>query len=173
MNKLSLDWAGVMKKDFGLPQDDTKAAEWYKEVLTTLDKAIEIYPDDSMSWFKKGFVLNKLDSKEEAIKAYDKVLEINPVDSKAWSNKGAVLYELNRKQEALYAYDQAVELQPDNSSAWYNKACLFASEKDKENAIRCLKKSIEIEIGNKQLARTEKDFLYFMDDLDFQNLINN
>jgi tetratricopeptide (TPR) repeat protein len=51
------------------------------EVLKTIEKAIEINPQDSIAWIYKGNVLSDLNKSDEAIKAYDKALEINPQNS--------------------------------------------------------------------------------------------
>ena len=45
--------------------------------MKTLDKAIEINPQNSMAWNNKGSALAHLNKYDEAIKAYDKAIETN------------------------------------------------------------------------------------------------
>src|SRR5271157_2628413 len=82
----------------------------YDEAIKTLDKALEINPQDSNAWLYKGNVLSDLNKSDEAIKAYDKAIGINPQNSIAWNNKGNALNKLNATDEAIKAYDKAIEI---------------------------------------------------------------
>ena len=70
------------------------SSEKYNEAIKAYDKAIEINPQDSDVWYKKGNILNKLGKYNEAIKAYEKAIEIDPHNSNAWNNKGVTLAKL-------------------------------------------------------------------------------
>ena len=47
-------------------------------------------PQDSMTWYNKGYATKELGNNDEAIKAFDKAIEINPQNSNTWSNKGTL-----------------------------------------------------------------------------------
>jgi len=119
-----------------------------KKALKNYEKAIEVNPKDSSTWYNKGLALYEIKNFEEAIKAYDKVTEINPQNSNAWYNKGLAFYEIKNFEEAIKAYDKVIEINPQNSDAWYNKGLALYEIKNFEEAIKAYDKVIEINPQN-------------------------
>ncbi len=50
----------------------------YTEALTAFDKAIDIEANDAFVWANRGFVLEKMGQKQEAIASYKKAIQIDP-----------------------------------------------------------------------------------------------
>ncbi len=69
--------------------------------MQAYDKALELNPDVSDVWHRKGGTLDNLGRYEEALQAIDKALELNPDDSVAWHRKGIAFRKLGLYQEAL------------------------------------------------------------------------
>ncbi len=94
----------------------------HEEALLTIEKVIELNPDDSNAWRERARLLNNCGHYEEALQAIDKYLQMHPDDSFAWKIKFSTLSGLDRNEEALQAIDKAIELSPDDSNAWLVKA---------------------------------------------------
>jgi hypothetical protein len=69
--------------------------ENYEEAIKAYDKAIEINPQDSDTWYNKGLCLAHLGKYNEAVEALDKAIEIDPQYSYALSLKEAILSNSN------------------------------------------------------------------------------
>jgi Flp pilus assembly protein TadD len=52
--------------------------EQYSEALSAVDKAKDIQANDQYVWANRGFVLEKMGKKAEAIASYEKAIEIDP-----------------------------------------------------------------------------------------------
>ena len=74
------------------------------------DKALEIDPEFSFSWFGKGLALTELRRFEGAIGCYDKALEIDPDDAASWNNRGHLLGTLGRVDVAQECYRRVLDL---------------------------------------------------------------
>lgn len=93
----------------------------YDEAIQSLDKVIEVNPQCTDAWFRKGMLLftQGLDESEspaaqskydEAIKAFDKVIELEPDHAGAWQWKGVALGALGRITEGNAALAKVEEL---------------------------------------------------------------
>ncbi len=68
----------------------------YEEALEFFEAALNINPNHSDAWNKKGVALGMLEKFEEALGCFEKTLEINPKDKEALSNKKLVLSKIKR-----------------------------------------------------------------------------
>ncbi|GHT44668.1 hypothetical protein AGMMS49965_20760 [Bacteroidia bacterium] len=118
--------------------EDVDKAKIYAE------SAIFLNPNNPRAWHNKGFLLEKLNKKEEALQCYDNSIEINPDNWGAWNNKGTLFSKLDRDDEALKCYDKSIAINPDDDSVWYNKGLLFSKLDRDDEALKCYDKAIEI-----------------------------
>jgi len=116
----------------------------FEGARSSLDKALEIKPDDHEAWYKRGVVLHNLGKLEEAISSYDKALEIKPDYQEAWNNRGYSLYNLCRLEEAIASYDKALEIKPDSQVAWDNRGNALRNLGRWEELIASYDKALEI-----------------------------
>ncbi len=91
------------------------------DAIASLDKALEIKPDDHAAWYNRGVALDSLGRLEEAIASLDKALEIQPDFYDAWNNRGRALFNLGRFQEAIASFDRAIALKPDYHQFLHNR----------------------------------------------------
>jgi tetratricopeptide (TPR) repeat protein len=84
----------------------------FDDAIESLEKAIELKPDDVNAWNNKGIVLDKTGKHEEAIQAYDKAIELRPYYPNAWYNKACIYSLKKRKTEALEFLAKAIKLDP-------------------------------------------------------------
>jgi tetratricopeptide (TPR) repeat protein len=100
-------------------------SEDYKGAIASLDKVLEIKPNDYKAWNSRGYALGNLCRFEEEIASYDKALEIKPDYHVAWNNRGCALRNLNRFEEAITSYDKTLELNPDEFEAWISRGAIL------------------------------------------------
>jgi tetratricopeptide (TPR) repeat protein len=82
----------------------------YDEAMQAYNNALEIYPEFTGAWFKKGMLYSHIGNQNEAINAFNKAIELDPNDSATWYNKALALYDSGKKDEATLANIKAKEL---------------------------------------------------------------
>src|SRR4051812_16004532 len=97
-------------------------------------RALEINPDDSVTWNNIGNVRLDQHKYRAAIRAYAYALRINPRYANAWSGWGATLTKLKRFKEAETCLRRAVELDPAGSGR-INMARLLRAQSRLDEAI--------------------------------------
>ncbi|TAE99502.1 MAG: tetratricopeptide repeat protein [Oscillatoriales cyanobacterium] len=102
----------------------------FKNAIASWDKAIELKPDDSETWYNRGLALVNLKRFKEAIVALKKI---------------------DRFTEAIASYDRIIAITPDDPNLYYQKACVYALEKaagDRKNSPKAVATSIQKAIQN-------------------------
>ncbi|MGD1936017.1 MAG: tetratricopeptide repeat protein [Cyanophyceae cyanobacterium] len=89
------------------------ADENCEDALRSLQKALDITPDDYIIRFAVSALLHELGEYKGAVDGYDKVLKIDPNQYDAWRLSGLALEELGKAEKALDRYDQALKVNPD------------------------------------------------------------
>lgn len=118
--------------------------EKLKEELANYNKALQINPKDTSTYYSRGKVLRKLGRLEEALADYDKILEINPKNFCAYYIKGMLLSKLGRLEESLASYDKALEINPNHADTYCFKGCILQSMQRPGEALENFNKAIEI-----------------------------
>jgi len=96
--------------------------------LETLDRALELDPDDPDVLALRGSCLTRLGRHEAALEVYDRVLEIDPDPMPTtYYNRALSKAGLGRHEQALEDYDRAIELEPDSARAHFYRAVSKAS----------------------------------------------
>src|SRR5262249_43661383 len=88
------------------------------ETLHCLDRAIQLHPNNAVTWSNKGHVLANLDRFEEALRCYDLAVELDPSNAELWYNKANTLSELEQPEDALVCYDRALQLDSGHPGSW-------------------------------------------------------
>ena len=110
---------------------DTKAA------LANYNKAIELYPNFTDAWVRKGITLLDKDEVEEAEFCLNHAVQLRPMDFKAVYNRGRFRLYLNNLEGAIADLDKATSIKPQHAGAHqYFGDALNASGKDIEGAIQ-------------------------------------
>jgi len=84
----------------------------YDEALPSLDRTIELKPDNANAWNNKGVTLERLGRYNEALLCFDRTIELKPDNANAWNNKGVTLTRLNMVKEAESCFAKANEINP-------------------------------------------------------------
>jgi len=99
-------------------------------------------------WNKKGDVLFKLYSHDEALQCFDKAIQLEPNNAEYWNKKGNALHNLYRYSEALQCFDKAIQLEPNNAEYWNKKGNALHNLYRYEEALQCFDKAIQLEPNN-------------------------
>jgi len=84
-------------------QDDYLAA------VATLDRAIQLDPNNADAWTQQGYLLQQLARPIEALTSYSRAVELAPESSKALVGQCAVLNQSGQYAAALAACQQAIQ----------------------------------------------------------------
>jgi tetratricopeptide (TPR) repeat protein len=81
--------------------------------LATMERAIELRPDDAAYWSSLGSALIEVTRNDEAIVVLRRACELDPEYTTAWYNLGLALIRCMRGDEAAVALRRAVSLSPE------------------------------------------------------------
>jgi serine/threonine protein kinase len=81
--------------------------------------------DDAVEWDHKGYNLNKLGYKEQALRCFDRAIGLDPEYGTAWYNRAIGLSELGRNGEAIECFDRAINLDPTDHDTWFSKGVIL------------------------------------------------
>ena len=123
----------------------------HKEAIEHYNKAIEINPQFTETYYNRGVVKSVLGKHEEAIEDYSKAIKINPQFAEAYYNRGATKSALGQNQEAIEDYSKAIEINPQFAEAYYNRGNAKSALGQNQEAIEDYSKVIEI---NPQFAES-------------------
>jgi tetratricopeptide (TPR) repeat protein len=97
----------------------------YAEAILCFNKALQLNPGSSKSWYNKGLVLKKLGNYEEALFCYDQALMNNSEFIGALNSKANLLFLCGLYQKARECYDVILDKNPTYSDALWNKGLLL------------------------------------------------
>jgi tetratricopeptide (TPR) repeat protein len=117
----------------------------YEEAMKCIDKALEIDPNNTYTWYEKGNALFGLRKYEAAIDAYGELLKIDPggwLD--VWIRKAALHALLNNNKEAVDCYDRALKINSDLAEIWFLKGQALLRLARSDDARYCQGKAKEL-----------------------------
>ena len=84
----------------------------YNESINLFSKALELNPNNPVTWYNKGLTFIHLKEIDEALECFDKATTKDETYSKAWYNKGKC-YELQGNiEKAQFCLNNAKKLDP-------------------------------------------------------------
>jgi len=117
----------------------------YLEANIFINKAINIFPGESIPIFEKGNNYKNLKDFRKAIECYKQCLIIEPQNEKVWTKLAESEYQLGDYLESIKSSEKALKLNNKLKFAWYNKGnCLRKLGKISE-AIKCYERSLDID----------------------------
>lgn len=88
-----------------------------RAAIANYDKALELYPEMTDAWVRKGVTLFNNGDFEEAENCFNTAIRINPVEFKAIYNRGKLRLKTNDIEGAVADFDKATTLKPDHAGA--------------------------------------------------------
>jgi tetratricopeptide (TPR) repeat protein len=116
----------------------------YEDASSSIDKAIQLNPNDSELYFEKGLLNNKIDKLEIALQAFEKAVNIKKV-GKYFYWKGIVNQQLRKIESAENDYQTAIENKFESPELFNNLAILLAESGKNEKALVMINKAINLD----------------------------
>lgn len=109
----------------------TKAHD-VRAAIANYDKAIELYPQYTDAWVRKGVTLFDDGRMEEARECLEKAVRIRPNEFKAVYNRGKLRLHMGDNEGALADLDKATSLKPQHAAAheWFADALEHFGKED-------------------------------------------
>ena len=108
-------------------------------------------------WYKKGQVLERNGSYEEAVQAYDRAIDLEPNNATLYIAKvpslnvlATIINNQNKLNESMETVNKALQIDPKNPNAWELKGEVFSLTKRYNESLEAYDKAIE-NIGSYRL----------------------
>jgi len=115
-----------------------------KDALTSMNKALELLPEDCEVHNNLGVVLNDLGQFDEAENRYRRSLEIKPDFAEAHYNLGILFRERGRFDDAIASYRQALKCNPDYAVAHGNLGIVLHDLGRLDDAVESYQRALKI-----------------------------
>ncbi len=110
------------------------------EAEILLRKALEVDPGYAPAWFNLGFLIQKREDHEEALRCFDMAIRFQENMDRAHYGRALSLIALNRPEEAKAALQRTIDLQPMSPYGYYQLASLHHKLGDDKTCIKLVKK---------------------------------
>jgi tetratricopeptide (TPR) repeat protein len=133
---LQISSDAALSRKFALPwsikADAYYAMKQYWKARSHYDIALEIDPEDSVSWCHIGNIYAFEGKRALALSSYDRAIKTDPDNAYAWNNKGAVFNSLQWPEEAHACFTRSISIMPGNFDALVNlgKVCAKMGRSD-------------------------------------------
>ncbi|MFQ5720652.1 MAG: tetratricopeptide repeat protein [Acidobacteriota bacterium] len=119
----------------------------YMEALESIDKAIDIEPDDYTNYYMRAHIYLAAGETEKSIADLARVLEINPYFTDARNTMGVAYATLGDTASALAAFDAALDdpKYPFKQKVYYNRGDLYFNQEDFPKAIEEFRRALTVE----------------------------
>lgn len=115
--------------------------------ISSLDKAIELEPDNALAYASRGTAYLNLGNPERALEDLDEAIELDPNLALAYANRGNANWNLDCFRQAFRDYDKAVQLDPNLALAYYNRGNAYAARGAYGRAVESYNSAIELDMS--------------------------
>ncbi|MFZ3122344.1 MAG: tetratricopeptide repeat protein [Thermodesulfovibrionales bacterium] len=120
----------------------------YKEALNAYNKAIQLDPQDAITFSYRGLAYDNLGNLQQAFNDYNKAIQLDPKDASAYIFRGGAQAELENYQQAINDYSKAIQLNPKDAIAYSLRGLAQAGLKNYQQAINDYSKAIQLDPNN-------------------------
>ena len=103
----------------------------YKSAIEYFSNAIELNPQDAISYHERGLCYYYLNNYPNALKDFDKTISLNPSDIDAFGNRSLTKMQLGDYEGAIKDIDEILKLYPDYPKALKQKEMILEKMKNK------------------------------------------
>lgn len=120
-----------------------------QQAVADLDRAVQINPQDYVSWYLRGNLFWKYQGwHDAALGSYDRALTIAPNFAEVWIERGRVLSTLGHGQQAIESLETATRLEPQLVDGWYWLAVILHAETKPAAALKATEKLLAVDPDN-------------------------
>jgi tetratricopeptide (TPR) repeat protein len=116
----------------------------YDAAIINYNQALQLQPQDSDTYYKRGLVRYQLGDYDGAIADYTQAISINPNHAKAYNKSGLARYQIGDYEGAIADYTQAIRIAPNDAVAYKNRANIRYYIGDNQGAIEDYAQAIKI-----------------------------
>lgn len=106
---------------------------------------IQLEPANSMAYYNRGIIYQKLQNTGLAILDYSKAISLKPDYVSAYINRGNVYDTIKNVDLAIADYSKAIQLSPRNANAYFNRAVAYKLQNRLAESLADYDRSIEID----------------------------
>ena len=132
-----------------------------EEALSDINKAIELEPENDVSYYYRGSFYEEEEELELALADYLKAVELDPQDSENYFRVAFVSYELGQYDIALSSYLLYIKQFGEDHAVYHNMALIYQNDlEDYEKALEYYNKAIEIEPNDPDYYENRSNLFY-------------
>ena len=133
----------IFRKNFNLAITNHRNKN-YQDAINYYNKAININPKHTNSYYNLGLLLHEIKNYKEAIGCFEKTLETDPGFKNANNNLGIIFYKLGENLKAITCYENEIQINPLNIEAYNNLGIVFYNLGEIQKARNFYEKAIQI-----------------------------
>lgn len=117
--------------------------EAYDVAIKLYTQALEIDPNNDLTYNDRGVAYRRLDQLEQAIVDYNKAIQLNPNASAYYCNRASAYYNSKQYEPALADLNKTIQLDPNDYDAYYYRGLTYYNLKQYEPALADFNKLIK------------------------------
>jgi len=134
----------IFEKNFNLAVTNHKNNN-YQDAIIYYNKAIELNPKHTKSYYNLGLLLHKIKNYKEAIDCFEKILKTEPGFKNANNSLGVIFYKLGENLKAIACYKNEIQTNSLNIGAYNNLGIVFYNLGEIHKARSSFEKAIQID----------------------------
>lgn len=131
--------------------------EYLPKSKETLEKAIQIEPNNPLGHSMLADVLTQTNDSQGAVREQKEAVRLDPNNTRYYTNLGTYYGLLEDKRLEREQYEKALKIDGDYAPAIYNLALLEKEEGNFAKALELLKRTLELETESKETIKRAKE----------------
>jgi len=132
----------------------------HQDAYAVYEKAIELFPGDSLCYGAWGNLLLGMKEYENAVSKLQKAIELDPQVDQSYLDLGTALYHLERIDEAMEEFRKGVEVNPKFTDVYVEWSKILLEVEKYEEAIEKISKAAELEPEDARISLVWGNALY-------------
>jgi tetratricopeptide (TPR) repeat protein len=143
--------------------NNTEALKYYEE-------ALKLTSDHELATTGKEKALKSVNRARENLTKLENKIINKPGDVKALMNYGRALLNLNKVEDSIKIFDKLIDKDPENPDSWARRGTAMLSVGKYEESKEYFEKALEIKPSSTTAKRGKNYALYFLGELDAEQL---
>jgi tetratricopeptide (TPR) repeat protein len=117
-----------------------------EDAIDDINKAIELNPKRSQSYYTRAQAYAATESLEKAMEDYTRSISLNPKSAQAYVSRGNIYAKLGNNEKALADWSKAIDINPNFALAFFNRGTFYGVYKqDFNREVTDCKRAIELD----------------------------
>lgn len=124
---------------------EKSSIEKYNEAVKSFDQALQVYPEDGISYVGKALAFLWLKDKDAALRFAKKAVKLTPNDEAVSVNLGYVYLQIGLIDEAIIEYKRFISVSPFSGRGYYNLGCAYAMKNKLAEALAAFQQATKLD----------------------------